>query len=174
MYNLGYFKMPDPVGLKDDKDWLEIPRISKTIPFGYEEHKKDDKLLVPIVEELEALELAKEYLNEYSYREVAGWLSERTGREISTLASESESKPKGNGRVKQRLIKHGLKNTKLPSRNLKKLRASVQERRRKKKEEEKNKPKPEVTVKETVATELPLEEQHNILFQANEGHKQIF
>ncbi len=40
MYNLGYFKMPDPVGLKDDKDWLEIPRISKTIPFGYEEHKK--------------------------------------------------------------------------------------------------------------------------------------
>ena len=83
MYNLGYFKMPDPVGLKDDKDWLEIPRISKTIPFGYEEHKKDDKLLVPIVEELEALELAKEYLNEYSYREVAGWLSERTGREIS-------------------------------------------------------------------------------------------
>ena len=83
MYNLGYFKMPDPVGLKDDNEWLEIPRISKTIPFGYMAHKKDDKLLVPIIEELEALELAKEYLNEYSYREVAGWLSERTGREIS-------------------------------------------------------------------------------------------
>ena len=83
MYDLGYFKMPDPVGLKDDKDWLEIPRISKTIPFGYKEHKTDDKLLIPIIEELEALELAKEYLNEYSYREVAGWLSERTGREIS-------------------------------------------------------------------------------------------
>jgi len=83
MYNLGYFKMPDPVGLKDDNEWLEIPRISKTIPFGYIAHKTDDKLLVPIIEELEALELAKEYLNEYSYREVAGWLSERTGREIS-------------------------------------------------------------------------------------------
>ena len=83
MYDLGYFKMPDPVGLKDDNEWLEIPRISKTIPFGYQEHKIDDKLLVPIIEELEALELAKEYLNEYSYREVAGWLSERTGREIS-------------------------------------------------------------------------------------------
>ena len=83
MYNLGYFKMPDPVGLKDDNEWLEIPRISKTIPFGYKEHKTDDKLLIPIIEELEALELAKEYLNEYSYREVAGWLSERTGREIS-------------------------------------------------------------------------------------------
>ena len=83
MYDLGYFKMPDPVGLKDDNEWLEIPRISKTIPFGYTEHKTDDKLLIPIIEELEALELAKEYLNEYSYREVAGWLSERTGREIS-------------------------------------------------------------------------------------------
>ena len=83
MYDLGYFKMPDPVGLKDDNEWLEIPRISRTIPFGYKEHKTDDKLLVPIIEELEALELAKEYLNEYSYREVAGWLSERTGREIS-------------------------------------------------------------------------------------------
>ena len=83
MYDLGYFKMPNPVWLKDDNEWLEIPRISKTIPFGYKEHKTDDKLLIPIIEELEALELAKEYLNEYSYREVAGWLSERTGREIS-------------------------------------------------------------------------------------------
>ena len=83
MYDLGYFKMPNPVGLKDDNEWLEIPRISRTIPFGYKLHKTDDKLLVPIIEELEALELAKEYLNEYSYREVAGWLSERTGREIS-------------------------------------------------------------------------------------------
>ena len=83
MYDLGYFKMPNPVGLKDDNEWLEIPRISRTIPFGYKPHKTDDKLLVPIIEELEALELAKEYLNEYSYREVAGWLSERTGREIS-------------------------------------------------------------------------------------------
>ena len=83
MYNLGYFKMPDPVGLKDDSEWLEIPRISRTIPFGYREHKTDDKLLVPIIEELEALDLAEEYLHEYSYREVARWLSDRTGREIS-------------------------------------------------------------------------------------------
>ena len=83
MYDLGYFKMPNPVGLKDDNEWLEIPRISRTIPFGYKLHKTDDKLLVPLIEELEALELAREYLNEYSYREVAGWLSERTGREIS-------------------------------------------------------------------------------------------
>jgi len=83
MYELGYFKMPDPVGLKDDNEWLEIPRISRTIPFGYRMHKTDDKLLVPNIEELEALDLAKEYLKEYSYREVARWLSDRTRQEIS-------------------------------------------------------------------------------------------
>ena len=83
MYNLGYFKMPDPVGLKDDEDWLPIPRISKTIPFGYVEHETDDDLLMPIIEELEALELAKDYLKEYSYREVARWLSDKAGRQIS-------------------------------------------------------------------------------------------
>ena len=40
MLNVGYFKMPDPVGLKDDNEWLEIPRISRTIPFGYNYMKK--------------------------------------------------------------------------------------------------------------------------------------
>jgi len=85
MHNVGYFKMPDPVGLKDDNEWLMIPRISRTIPFGYKVHEQDEDILVPIIEELEALELAKEYLKEYSYREVAGWLSDRTGREISHI-----------------------------------------------------------------------------------------
>ena len=33
--------MPDPVGLKDDNEWLEIPRISRTVPFGYKLHKED-------------------------------------------------------------------------------------------------------------------------------------
>ena len=85
MPNVGYFKMPDPVGLKEDDEWLEIPRISRTIPFGYEAHEQDENLLIPIIEELEALELAKEYLKEYSYRDVARWLSDRTGREISHI-----------------------------------------------------------------------------------------
>ena len=77
--------MPDPVGLKEDSEWLEIPRISRTIPFGYKLHEEDKDLLVPIIEELEALELAKEYLKEYSYRDVSRWLSDRTGREISHI-----------------------------------------------------------------------------------------
>ena len=85
MYDAGYFKMPDPVGLQEDSVWLEIPRISRTIPFGYEVHEEDLDVLVPIVEELEALELAKDYLTEYSYRDVARWLSDRTGRQISHI-----------------------------------------------------------------------------------------
>ena len=85
MLNVGYFKMPDPVGLKEDSEWLEIPRISRTIPFGYKLHEEDKDLLVPVIEELEALELAKEYLKEYSYRDVSRWLSVRTGREISHI-----------------------------------------------------------------------------------------
>ena len=85
MYDAGYFKMPDPVGLQEDSVWLEIPRISRTIPFGYEVYEEDQDVLIPIVEELEALELAKDYLTEYSYRDVARWLSDRTGRQISHI-----------------------------------------------------------------------------------------
>ena len=85
MYDAGYFKMPDPVGLQEDSVWLEIPRISRTIPFGYEVYEEDKDVLIPIVEELEALELAKDYLTEYSYRDVARWLSDRTGRQISHI-----------------------------------------------------------------------------------------
>ena len=96
----GYFKMPDPVGLQEDSKWLEIPRISRTIPFGYEVHEEDEHILVPIVNELEALEVAKGYLTEYSYRDVAMWLSDRTGRQIShiglrkTIQKEKQRKSK--------------------------------------------------------------------------------
>ena len=40
-------------------------------------------MLEPIQDELEALEVAKRHLLQYSYREVAQWLSRQTGRSIS-------------------------------------------------------------------------------------------
>jgi hypothetical protein len=40
---------------------------------------------VPIEQELEALELAKRHLKQYSYRAVAQWLSKETGRYISHM-----------------------------------------------------------------------------------------
>ena len=53
------------------------------MPFGYEVNEDNDRLLEPIPEELEALEVAKRHLLQYSYREVAQWLSRQTGRSIS-------------------------------------------------------------------------------------------
>ena len=110
MRDVGYFKMPDPVGLKDDNEWLMIPRISRTIPFGYEVHEDDEDVLVPIIEELEALELAKEYLKEYSYREVAGWLSDRTGREISHIGLRKRIQKEKQRKSKATTYKTWLKN----------------------------------------------------------------
>ena len=110
MRNVGYFKMPDPVGLKDDNEWLMIPRISRTIPFGYKVHEDDEDILVPIIEELEALELAKDYLKEYSYREVAGWLSDRTGREISHIGLRKRIQKEKQRKSKAATYKTWLKN----------------------------------------------------------------
>ena len=110
MRNVGYFKMPDPVGLKDDNEWLMIPRISRTIPFGYKVHEDDEDILVPIIEELEALELAKDYLKEYSYREVAGWLSDRTGREISYIGLRKRIQKEKQRKSKATTYKTWLKN----------------------------------------------------------------
>ena len=62
---------------------MQIPRIARTIPFGYKLNKDDTDLLDPIPYELEAIELARKYVKQYSYREVANWLTTKTGRDIS-------------------------------------------------------------------------------------------
>ena len=68
---------------KPGEVWYPAVRIAHTIPFGYELHPDDDKILLPIVKELELLEKAKLYLREYSSRNVADWLTKESGREIS-------------------------------------------------------------------------------------------
>lgn len=69
--------------IKLTKNWKVAPRISRTIPFGYLEHPDDPDLLLPVPFELEALEKAKHHIKHYSYRDVAKWLEEVTGRYIS-------------------------------------------------------------------------------------------
>ena len=59
-----------------------LKRKSSTIPFGYK-LSENKKYLESIEEELDALEQAKEYLKNCSYREVAHWLFKKTGRYIS-------------------------------------------------------------------------------------------
>jgi hypothetical protein len=77
------WKLPQPTDIKEDNEWIAIPRISRTIPFGYELDKEDPDILQPVENELDMLEEAKRYLKQYSYREVANWLSRNTGRSIS-------------------------------------------------------------------------------------------
>jgi len=77
------YKLPQPTDVKINNEWVDIPRISRTIPFGYVVDPEDNDVLKPIPDELNKLVLAKKYLKQYSYREVANWLSAHTGRSIS-------------------------------------------------------------------------------------------
>ena len=82
--SLGKWKLPQPTDLKDEElGWTPIPRIARVVPFGYEKDPKDDSLLLPISLELDLLEQARQYIKQYSYREVANWLSKNSGRSIS-------------------------------------------------------------------------------------------
>jgi len=81
--SLGKWKLPQPTDLKDDNEWMPIPRIARTIPFGYELDPENNNLLKPIKIELDLLEQARKYIKQYSYRQVANWLSKNSGRDIS-------------------------------------------------------------------------------------------
>jgi hypothetical protein len=85
--SLGKWKLPQPTDLKDEeqKEWIQIPRIARITPFGYKVNETDKELLDPIPYELEALELARKYIKQYSLRQVANWLTTKTGREISHI-----------------------------------------------------------------------------------------
>ena len=77
------WKLPMPEETDEGFNWQPVVRIGRTVPFGYEKDPTDLDILQPVVEELELLERAKKYLKQYSYREVANWLTKETGRYIS-------------------------------------------------------------------------------------------
>jgi len=83
--SVGKWKLPQPTDLKDEeqKKWMQIPRIARIIPFGYKLNEEDPNLLDPIPYELEAIELARKYTKQYSFRQIANWLTKKTGRDIS-------------------------------------------------------------------------------------------
>ena len=81
--DLGFWELPKP-NKGAEKVYHPIVRVAvRHIPFGYYVDPDNDQLYLPIPEELDALELAKKHLKQYSYREVANWLTAQTGRSIS-------------------------------------------------------------------------------------------
>ena len=80
---LKQWKLPQPTDIKEDNEWIPIPRISRTIPFGYDVDPDDPDVLLPNEHQLDMLEKAQKYLKQYSYHEVANWLTRNTGRSIS-------------------------------------------------------------------------------------------
>ena len=113
-YNgLGYWELPKPDRGKE-REWHTIARVSRTVPFGYEIDKENDKLLQPVFIELEALELAKRHLKQYTYKDVAIWLNKQTGRYISSEGLRKrikvEQKRKRSAKIKRELARR-LKET---------------------------------------------------------------
>jgi len=104
--SLGYWELPKP-HKGEEKEWHVIARVTHLVPFGYKVHPDNENLLEPIVDELEALELAKRHLLQYSYREVALWLSKQTGRSISHMGLKKrvdiERKRKKAATIKRKL-----------------------------------------------------------------------
>ena len=80
----------------------------------YKEDEEDKDFLLPIKEELDALDLAKKHLKQYSYREVAIWLTKATGRYISHVGLKKriqvERKRKKSTTIKRELTRR-LKKT---------------------------------------------------------------
>ena len=81
--SVGKWELPQPTDLKDETEWLPIPRIARIVPFGYELDPNDAHALLPVKIELDLLEQARKYTEQYSYREVANWLTKNSGRTIS-------------------------------------------------------------------------------------------
>jgi hypothetical protein len=107
--DLGFWELPRPLKGKE-KEWHVVARVTeRQIPFGYRVHPDNDRLLEPIPEELEALEVAKRHLKQYSYREVAIWLSKTTGRYISHMGLHKrikiEQKRKKSATIKRKLAR---------------------------------------------------------------------
>ena len=77
------WRLPAPERVDGNKVWYHLVRVGRTIPFGYEEDPNDPEILLPIQDELELYEQAKKFLKQYSYRDVANWLSNESGRYMS-------------------------------------------------------------------------------------------
>ena len=80
------WRLPRPSILNKKKVWYPVVRVGYSIPFGYYQDPDDADILIPIPEELELYEQAKKHLKNYTYKDVAAWLTTRSGRKIGPSA----------------------------------------------------------------------------------------
>jgi hypothetical protein len=86
------FKLPKPKATSDGFTFLPVVRLGRVVPFGYEQDPDDKDILLPIILELELMEKAKSFLKQYSYRDVANWLTKQSGRSISHVGLRTRVK----------------------------------------------------------------------------------
>jgi len=79
------WRLPKPTILNKKKVWFPVVRIGYSVPFGYYEDPEDKDILIPIPEELELYELAKKHLKNYTYKDVAAWLTTRSEEKLVLL-----------------------------------------------------------------------------------------
>jgi hypothetical protein len=103
--SLGQWKLPQPTDIKEENDWSPVPRIARTIPFGYISDDGDPYILQPVPLELDLLEKARGYLKQYSLREVSAWLSSNSGRYISHLGLQKRVKHEKQRKDKARSLR---------------------------------------------------------------------
>ena len=103
------WKLPKPEKTEYGYDWQPVVRVGRVVPFGYKQDENDRDILLPIPTELELLEKAKKYIRQYSYRQVANWLSNESGRYISHMGLNKrvkfEQKRKSNASTQSYLAK---------------------------------------------------------------------
>jgi len=107
--DLGYWELPKPKK-GQERVWHPVVRVTmRQVPYGYIQCEDNPQLLLPVPDELEALELAKKHLKQYSYREVAAWLTTQTGRSITAMGLKKrvdiERRRKKAATIKRQLAK---------------------------------------------------------------------
>lgn len=123
MLKTNKYKLPQIADVREDNEWIPIPRQSGFIPFGYEVDENDDTLLIPITSDLDLLEEARKHVKRYSYKEVADWLSANSGKRISKVGLYKRLKYEGRYKREAGIIERWAKETEELYKKAEKLRA---------------------------------------------------
>jgi hypothetical protein len=110
--DLGAWILPAPM---PDREWLPIPillpanfRRNTPPPYGYKKVEGDDDHYHPIPEVLDLLEEAKKHLKKYTYKEVAAWLSKKSGHPINAYHLSHRIKSEQNSRSRAATLRRAI------------------------------------------------------------------